>query len=231
MTHLRKRLVALAALVVALLIAAPILAVAHNDPEPAEDGGQGNVTDSPGLLDPGVTDAPTGGVVPSLPVPSSPVPDELPGVPTSLDPESDSEVGADGEPVTVDVTGKGVQGTLTFTGRDVEGTASGLDPDRRYVSLLYGSMSTDRPGEALTCADIRTAADVESWSISGEWVVDPDGNGTLSGTASRDLADGVETVSIRQAGGASAVSDSVGPLTGFTPVTSPVAACGSVPGA
>lgn len=218
-----SRAAAVAALIAALLVA-PGMLFAVADPAPPDDDGADNIT---GPADPGVTDNLTGGLLPSAPVPTDPTPDTLPPVPTELDPQGEP----DNSPVTVAVSGDGISGSLTFTGRDVSGTATGLTPGRRYVSLLYGDMSTARPGEPLTCADARTAVSVRSWAVSGEWAVDRSGDATLTGTASRDLADGVDTVSIRQVGGAAAVSDESDPLTGFTPVTSPVVACGPVPGA
>lgn len=120
-----------------------------------------------------------------------------------------------------------VSATLEVDGLDVNGTATGLDPNKRYISLYYGDQSTDNPGRLLTCADVRTAALTSSWRVTPEWDVAEDGTGTLDGRAARPLADGVYTASIREVSPL-ATDD---PYLGFNPVTYPVVACGEVPDA
>lgn len=159
--------------------------------------------------------------VPTSPIP--PIPSTLPPLPLPLDPDGP----ASDEPVTVTLAPNGspVSGTLTITGRQVAGSATGLTPGTRYISLYYGSQSTAQPGQTFTCADARTAVFPRAWGITPEWTVADDGSGTLAGTAPRDLADGVYTVSIREVP-ALAPTD---PYLIFNPAQYPVRACGAVP--
>jgi hypothetical protein len=62
------------------------------------------------------------------------------------------------------------------TGLIISGTATGLDPNESYVSLLYDNPSVR--GEEQSCNLADNLLDFEE-EFAGRWSVEPDGTGTL----------------------------------------------------
>ncbi|HJQ71353.1 MAG TPA: hypothetical protein VKA70_20410 [Blastocatellia bacterium] len=96
----------------------------------------------------------------------------------------------------------GVKGRINFvdTGTTliVSGTATGLDPNNFYISLLYDVGSV--PGGPLACEPSEDNTLTEDQMFAGIWTVAPDGTGTLNFTKSGPLyvpIRDVDTVSIR----------------------------------
>lgn len=96
----------------------------------------------------------------------------------------------------------GIKGRINFvdTGTTlvVNGTATGLDPDNFYISLLYDVGSV--PGGPLACEPSEDNTLTEDQMFAGIWSVAPDGTGTLNFTKSGPLyvpLSEVDTVSIR----------------------------------
>ena len=96
----------------------------------------------------------------------------------------------------------GIKGRINFfdTGTTlvVSGTATGLDPNNFYISLLYDVGSV--PGGPLACEPSEANTLTEDQMFAGIWSVAPDGTGTLNFTKSGPLyvpLRDVDTVSIR----------------------------------
>ena len=100
-----------------------------------------------------------------------------------------SSVGAPSSPSTGSATlhpfnQSGVKARMTFvdthndlTGFTTTGTATGLDPDKIYVSLIYDNGSV--PGGPNACEPVDNTIDEEQMFV-GRWVVNEDGTGTLT---------------------------------------------------
>ena len=96
----------------------------------------------------------------------------------------------------------GIKGKINFldTGTTliVSGTATGLDPNNFYISLLYDVGSV--PGGPLACEPSEANTLTEDQMFAGIWTVAPDGTGTLNFTKTGPLyvpLRDVDTVSIR----------------------------------
>jgi hypothetical protein len=97
----------------------------------------------------------------------------------------------------------GISGSISFvdngTTLSVRGTATGLNPNDFYISLLYDSHVAGGPAACLPTAN---STQTDDQMFVGVWSVDSNGNGTLtadkSGTSYVPLQD-VHTVSIRAA--------------------------------
>jgi hypothetical protein len=63
-----------------------------------------------------------------------------------------------------------------LTGLLITGTATGLDPDKIYVSLIYDNAAV--PGGPRACQPGNDTLDEEQMGL-GRWIVNPDGTGTL----------------------------------------------------
>jgi hypothetical protein len=102
----------------------------------------------------------------------------------------------------------GIQGVINFTDDGTtlttNGTATGMDPDDVYISLIYDNKS--RPGGPLACEPMIFDSGDPDFILPtmfiGEWSVDPAGNGTLTaintnGGADYVSLDKIKTISIR----------------------------------
>jgi hypothetical protein len=76
----------------------------------------------------------------------------------------------------------GIQGRITFfddgSTLTAHGTATGMNPSDFYISLLYDNRSV--PGGPLACEPSASNTVTEEQMFVGVWVVDANGNGTLS---------------------------------------------------
>lgn len=99
----------------------------------------------------------------------------------------------------------GVKGRLSFVdthdeniGLMVSGTATGLDPEKFYISLIHDNGSL--PGGPRACESAEDHLDEEEMSV-GRWQVNEDGTGTLVSIKSQGsyvpLSD-FDTISIRE---------------------------------
>lgn len=73
--------------------------------------------------------------------------------------------------------GSGVTGSATIDAGSIVATATGLDPDARYVSFFYGATSSATNNNPCILDGTNP---LPSDQTIGEWDVDEDGNGTLS---------------------------------------------------
>jgi hypothetical protein len=73
--------------------------------------------------------------------------------------------------------GSGVSGTATMDARRIVATASGMDPNERYVSFFYGATSSATNNNPCILDGTNP---LPSNQTIGEWKVDEKGNGTLS---------------------------------------------------
>jgi len=100
----------------------------------------------------------------------------------------------------------GVKARISFldtrddnTGLVVSGTATGLDPDKVYISLIYDNGSV--PGGPQACEPADNTLDEEEM-FAGRWQVNADGTGTLFFIMSQGAyvpLSGFDTISIRGA--------------------------------
>ncbi|WFG45295.1 hypothetical protein [Pseudonocardia alni] len=82
-------------------------------------------------------------------------------------------------PTQVDLASKntdGVAGTATVDSDTVSGTATGMDPDARYVSFFYGATSSATNNNPCILDGTNP---LPGGQTVGEWEVDENGNGTL----------------------------------------------------
>jgi hypothetical protein len=89
------------------------------------------------------------------------------------------------------------------TGLIVSGTATGLDPDDTYITLVYDTGSV--PGGPRACEPPPDNDQTDAQMFVGTWVVRPDGSGTLNATktgASYVPLDDISTTSVREVVGA-----------------------------
>jgi hypothetical protein len=85
------------------------------------------------------------------------------------------------------------------TGLIVSGTATGLDPEDIYITLVYDDGSV--PGGPRACEPPPDNDQTDAQMFVGTWTVAPDGTGTLNATktgASYVPLDDISTVSVRE---------------------------------
>lgn len=91
--------------------------------------------------------------------------------------EAGESAAADGTHVTLaEKNGSGVSGEALVDSAQVAATASGLDPDARYVSFFYGATSSASNNNPCILDGTNPLPGDQT---VGEWDVDPDGTGTL----------------------------------------------------
>ncbi|WP_218604397.1 hypothetical protein [Pseudonocardia abyssalis] len=189
------------ALAAALLVAGPGVAFADDDPPPApvDDAGtllgsalgtgpdasdvaDGSGSDGSDSSDPGSggSDGSDGPVTGADVVEGSGAvaADEAAGGEEEQSAAALPAAGAGSTDVTLlEKNGSGVTGSATIDAERVVATATGLDPDSRYVSFFYGATSSATNNNPCILDGTNP---LPSDQTIGEWDVDEDGNGTLS---------------------------------------------------